>query len=323
MWGVGMVVAVAWRGLEGTTIEALGLGFSPPVQVAPLEPGKLLSLNVQLHSEVHAGDIVASIDPSIVMAERDLASATLLATRDRLGIEVANEARRFAESEEASRLTRAQLTASIREDEATVATLREHLAIEQGLVQGGAAAGLIADDVRWELEVVEARLAASRRALEVAREVAANAATRNDDAPGLNEWEVVAAVRAVDLVEQRLEYYDLTADIDGHVTMIYASPGSMLPPGMPVLEIRKLATHDVVAYVTSAEVLQLAVGEEATVVRASGERLAGTLVSVGGTPQVLPLSLWPFPNEPRFGVPVRVELQTGEVFPDEPVTVRL
>jgi hypothetical protein len=37
-----------------------------------------------------------------------------------------------------------------------------------------------------------------------------------------------------------------------------------------------------------------------------------------------PLSLWPYPNEPHYGVPVRIELQgDAAVAPDEPVTVRL
>jgi multidrug resistance efflux pump len=324
VWVVGMVVVGTWAVFRRSSVEAIGVGFSPPVQVAPIEPGRLMTLNVSLHSPVKAGDIVASIDPTLVVAERDVASAVLLATRDRLGIELATESRRFAESAEGSMLTRAQLLSSIREDEATIRTLQERLSIEEKLVARGATAGLTADDVNWQLEVVQARLAASSKALAIANSAANNAESRNSDAPGMNQWEAVAAVRALDLVERRLEQYQLPAGIDGHVTQIYVSPGTMVSEGLPILEVRSLSTREVVAYVRPSEVERLVPGEDAAVYRASGERLVGTLLSVGGSPSMYPLSLWPYPNEPQYGVPVRIELRNdGWVAPDEPVTVRM
>ena len=323
LWGVGFCIAIVWGGTRWFSTDAVGIGFGPPVQVAPLEAGRLLELKVGLHEVVKADDVVATIDPRVIEAERDLAQATLLATRDRLGIELATESRRFAESAEGSMLTRAQLRAAIREDEATLKTLQERLSIEQNLVSRGAVSGLTADDVQWQMEIVQERLRANRQALAIADEAAANAEHRNADAPGLNQWEMMAAARAVDLVERRLELYTLTAGIDGHVTNIYAQPGSMVSEGYPVLEVRSIATRDVVAYVSPAQVSHLVPGAEATVVRASGEKLTGHLMYIGGTPQMLPLPLWPWPQYPTFGVPVRIELDNGAVAPDEPVRVRL
>jgi len=324
VWGVGMVFVCAWVGLRRSGVEAIGVGFAPPVQVAPIEPGRLLTVDVALHDVVSATDIVASIDPVLVTAERDLASAVLLATQDQLGIELATESRRFAESAEGTMLTRAELSSSIREDEAALSALKERLAIEQNLVARGATAGLMADDVKWQIDVVQARLDANRRSLAVANRMATNAEARNLSAPGLNQWEAVAAVRALDLVERRLEQYQLPAGIDGHVTQIWVAPGTMVSEGLPILEVRSIATREVVAYVRPSEVHRLVPGETATVWRSSGERLAGTLLSVGGSPAAYPLSLWPYPNEPQYGVPVRIELRgDGRVAPDEPVTVRL
>lgn len=323
MWCGGLGIALFLGGMRIAGVQAMGVGFAPPVQVAPIESGRLLALNVELHSRVSATDIVAQVDPVLVAAERNVASATLLATRDGLGIALATESRRFAESAEGSMLTRAQLSSSIREDEATLRTLHERLSIEQNLVGSGATAGLIADDVQWQIDVVEARLEASRGALYVANNAATNADTRNADAPGINEWEVVAAARAVELLDRRIELYDLTAGIDGHVTMIYAAPGSMVSEGLPILEVRKVSTKDVVAYVMTVDTFRLTPGEPAVVVRADGQRLDGRVVSVGGSSQMFPLSLWPYPQAPRFGVPVKIELTNGEIAPDEPVTVRM
>jgi multidrug resistance efflux pump len=322
-WGLGLAVAAGWVGFRLGGVEAPGVGYAPPVQVAPLETARLQQISVTLHDVVQADQVVAMMDPTLVDAERAVATATLLATREQLGIEQATEERRFAESAEGTRLTRAQLAASIREDEALVATLKERLDIEQGLAARGAVSGLTADDVRWQIEVATARLRANRGALGVAQAAASNAEQRNVDAPGRNDWEMVAATRAVELLEARVEAYDLVAGIDGHVTAIYFAPGAVVPAGLPVLEVRRTATRDVVAYVGSAEAARLVPGESAKVIRPTGETLQATLRSIGGTPQALPLSLWPFPNEPKFAVPVRLELVDAQVSPDEPLTVWL
>lgn len=314
---------MVWRGIQATSSEAVGVGFSPPVQVAPLEPGRLLEVTADLHSTVSAGDVVARIDPVLVDAEHEYAAAVLLATQSQVGIDVATESRRFAESVEGARLARAELSASIREDEAQLRTLDEQRKIEEGLVARNAASGLMADTVQWQMDVVEARLRANRAALAVADQMTANAEARNGAAPGVNEWEIVAAARAVDLLNRRLQEYDLRAGIDGHVTMIYASPGAMVSEAVPVMEVRSLSTRIVVAFVRPGHHPELVAGAEVEVVRHSGQRLAGRLMSVGGSTVTLPMSLWMAPRDPEYGVPLRVELLNGEVAPDEPVRVLL
>ena len=84
-WGVGLAVAALWNGLATSGVEADGVGFAPPVQVAPYEAGRLLAIDVELHSPVRAGDVVARIDPVLVEAERDLAAER---REHRLGVEL-------------------------------------------------------------------------------------------------------------------------------------------------------------------------------------------------------------------------------------------
>jgi HlyD family secretion protein len=323
VWLAGLALAIAWRGVALVRVEAVGVGFSPPVQVAPLEAGRLQELTVGLHTQVRAQDVVARIDPVVVDAEREYANALLLATQEQMAIEDATEVRRFAESAESSAITKAALASAIAEDEAELRTLEEQRAVEQNLVSNGAASGLLADTLEWQKEVVEARLAANRQALRIANDAMANAQRRNQAAPGLNEWEVVAAARAVELVERRLGEYELRAGIDGHVTNIYAQPGSMVSEAAPVLEVRSLATRVVMAYLRPGHHPELEVGQDVGVVRRSGQRLAGRLTSISGATQTLPMSLWMAPRDPEYGLPIRVELLDGEVAPDEPVRVRL
>ena len=323
VWFAGLVVAVAWKGIAAARVEAVGLGFSPAVQVAPLEPGRLMELSVGLHQEVRAQDVVARVDPVVVDAEREYASALLLATQEQMVIQDAVETRRFEESAESSAITKAALVSAIAEDEAELRTLEEQRAIEEKLATNGATSGLLTDTLAWQKEVVEARLAANREALGIANNAVANAQRRNEAAPGLNQWEVVAAARAVELIERRLGEYELRAGIDGHVTMIYAQTGSMVSDAVPVLEIRSLATRVVMAYLRPGHHPEVEVGQDVGVVRRSGQRLAGRLASVGGATQTLPMSLWMAPRDPEYGLPIRVELLDGEVAPDEPVRVLL
>jgi HlyD family secretion protein len=323
VWFAGLVVAIAWRGIAAVRVEAVGVGFSPAVQVAPLEAGRLLELSVDLHQEVRAHDVVARVDPVVVDAEREYAGALLLATQEQMAIQDAVETRRFQESAESSAITKAALASAIAEDEAELRTLEEQHALEADLAARGATSGLLPDTLAWQKEVVAARLDANRQALRVANEAAANSERRNQAAPGLNEWEVVAAARAVQLIERRLGEYELRAGIDGHVTMIYAQTGSMVSEAVPVMEIRSLATRVVMAYLRPGHHPEIEVGQDVGVVRSSGQRLAGRLVSVGGATQTLPMSLWMMPRDPEYGLPIRVELLDGEVAPDEPVRVLL
>jgi HlyD family secretion protein len=323
VWVAVLAVVVAWQGIAATSLEAVGVGFSPAVQIAPLETGRLLALEVDLHARVTAHDIVARIDPVLVQAEHEYAEAFLLATQDQVRIDRATESRRFAESTEGSELTRAALVSAIEEDQAQLRALGEQRAIEEGLVANGAASGLMADTVQWEIDVVQARLDANRAALRSANLAATNAAQRNSAAPGINEWEIVAAARAVDLIDRRMEEYALEAGIDGHVTQIYASVGSIVSEAVPVLEVRRVSTTTVLAFVRPGHNPALVEGQEVEVLRHSGQSLPGRVTSIGGSTQTLPMSLWTAPRDPEYGLPLRVELLAGEVFPDEPVRVLL
>jgi len=173
--------------------------------------------------------------------------------------------------------------------------------------------------------VVEARIRAGRSALAMVTEAADAARGRSDTLPTASpteSWEVVAAARELDAIEGRIARLDLTSATSGQITRIYRTAGEVVPAGEPVLEVRQLGTSDVVAYLQPAEVGGLEQGQSASVRRATGQVLSGTLVSVGSGPQALPEHLWHNPQAPEYLVPVRIQLD-GEVGPDEPVTVRL
>ena len=233
-----------------------------------------------------------------------------------------SEARKFAAGVEGTSFNQAKLSSAVQEDVALLSTLKERLSLEQDLAASGASSNEAVEEWRRQMRVVEARLNANRRALSVASDAASGAMARSEALPEAGQWSVVAATRALEMVEGRIRRMDLLAAVDGQVTWIYYGPGDVVPAGMPILQVRKTGTREVVAFLTPADAQGLLAGESAAVRRATGQVVSGKLVSVGSGPQPLPPQLWRMPSWPEFGVPVKVELES-EIAPDESVTVRL
>lgn len=323
LWGVGVVVAVVWSGLRNAQYEAPGIGFAPPVEVSPLELGRLQTLDVQLHDTVGPTDVVARIDPSIVAEEREVLSAALLAVQEEQASAAANEARRFAEGVEGTLVDTARLQARIGEDRALIASLEEQLQIEKGLQDNGASSNQQVRAIERQLEVARSRLAANQSAYGVAAGAASAARARTDGVPAANEWHVVAATRQLEQVEGRLERLNLQAGIEGQVTAIYRAPGDVVQAGDPVLQVTRHGTNEVLAWLPTAATRKALSGGRAHVVRSSGEVLRGELVSVGSGPQQMPPQLWNNPASPEWGLPVRIQLSGSEIGAQEAVTVRI
>ena len=320
VWGVGLVVALVWGSLSGAAVEGRGYGFAPPVNVASLEAGRVAALAVELHDRVAAEDVVVRMDTTPLEAERDWASAELLAARHR----AAADARRLAEGVEDVVVDQARISTRLQEDRALLATLQERLSVELDLARAGASSDQAVAEWRRKIRVVEARVRARSQALAAVADAAATVQERGEDAPSADEehWEVAAAARRLALLEGRIERMGLRAGIDGQISWIYHAEGEVVAAGEPILQVRSVGTRDVVAFVAVAEASGLAQGDEATVRRATGEVLEGRLISVGHGPHLLPKSLWHNPTYPEYAVPVRIEL-AREIGPDEPVTVRL
>jgi len=325
LWGVGFVVAVVWGSLRDHGAEGRGYGFAPATTVAALETGRVGELTVDLHQVIEAGEVLVRMDPQPLTDEREVATARLLAAQELAAVDAANDVRRFAEGAQDVMVDQARLTTQVQEDRALLVNLQERLSIELDLASSGASSAQAVEEWRRQIRVVEARIRAGRSALAMVTEAADAARGRSDTLPTASpteSWEVVAAARELDAIEGRIARLDLTSATSGQITRIYRTAGEVVPAGEPVLEVRQLGTSDVVAYLQPAEVGGLEQGQSASVRRATGQVLSGTLVSVGSGPQALPEHLWHNPQAPEYLVPVRIQLD-GEVGPDEPVTVRL
>jgi len=322
LWVGGAIVATAWASLDRSHVDAPGLGYAMPIQVGSEEAGRLLAVDVELHQNVEPGQTLARIDASPLEAELEVAKARHAAIAHEMGADEATLVRRFEEAEEASALDRARVARDLSADRARHRALLTQLAIDQSLREQGAGSDNAALRTQNELDVVEARIAASESALQVASEAALAAARRRGEV-STSDAAALVVQREIERLEARIARLSLSVPTEGQVTWIHREPGDMVPAGSSVLEVSALSTSEVVAYLEPSTLPDLEAGQSVRVLRGNGENLAGELISVGSGPREMPAMLWHNPSFAQWGVPVRVRLDDAVVAPNERLTVSL
>ncbi len=323
VWSIGVCIALVWSGGRTTVREGRGVGYAQHLDVSALEAGRISELPVILHQEVTISDVVVRLDPIPLTQAREILAADLLAIESQETSRVANESRRFAQGLEDIALDRARLRVSLEENRARLFGLKDLLATEQQLVATGASSPLKAQNLERDLTTLSARITAESSALATANAALSAARGRALGAPTTNDWALVAATRRLEAMDSRLDRLLLTAGLDGQVTWIYHQPGEVVQAGEPILRISHVDTSEVLAWIPAHTVAGLLPGAEAKVIRASGELLEGSVLSVGASPRAMPEALWKNPAAQEWGVPVRIQLSDGSVSPDEPVQVRI
>ena len=133
----------------------------------------------------------------------------------------------------------------------------------------------------------------------------------------------MAATRRLEQLEQRIERMTLTSQITGTITSIFRHPGEVVAAGEPILEVTEQYTTEVHAFLQPAVVLHVEQGQSAQLVRQNGEILTGLVVSAGTGPKQMPAILWTNAAAPQWGVPVRIQIQEGQLPSGEPVQVMI
>ena len=314
LWVVLLFIAVIWSNLRSTSLEASGMGFAAPVEISSLETGRLMTLKVKLHDQVNIAEVVALLDPAPLEEQREVLVAQMQVVEQTVASDMLSDTRRAVTTQ----MRLSQLQTAIREDQALIAGYQDQKRRAENLASAGAGSANAVRDINNQIAVAEARLSGNRSA------VASGLSDDPDaDVPEENDWHVVAAARTLEMMDMRIKRMDLTAAIDGQVTMIYKAPGEVVFGGDPILQISRTGTSEVLAYLPTLSAIGLEASAVAWVVRSNGQIIKGALVSVGGSPQPLPEQLWHNPAYPEWGVPIRVKLASGEIGPGEPVVVRI
>ena len=227
--------------------------------------GKIVSLPVAEGERVHAGQILARIDP--VQAESDVSSARAQVLALEAGQRGAHEQVRAA-------------AADVAAAEARAAEAGQQFTRKQKLFDAGVLAAVDFETARTASDNARAQLSAARAAAERVQHEAAAAERRAEQARAEQR-------RANDVLSKT----SILSPIDGVVTRLHVREGEMVvvgvqnQPGTTLMTVSDLGAIDAELKVAEADVLRLALHQSsaATLEAMPGRSFAGKVVEIGAS----------------------------------------
>ncbi len=271
-------------------IQFTGIIMGNDYIASPLVAGRLERLLVDEGSSVHAGELIAEINPSELQAARDSAAANITAYRARL--RQSDETRALDDQQTAAALRQAQAAATAARaqlDQAkTVLALNEiTYKRDEGLFERGVLSNQERDTAEQsyrgsqdnvkaltdQLRAAEAQVAvaeANRKQVEVQQsEIAATRA------------QVAQAVAQKDEAQTQLGYTQIYAPADGIVSVRVARQGETVQAGGPIVTILDIDHLWVQADVEETYIDQITFGQKLRVRLPSGNVIEGAVFFKG------------------------------------------
>lgn len=245
-------LAVVGCGSDQSTSDAYGNFESTEVTVSSEVAGRLIQFDVTEGQSVQAGSVIGLVDTTQFALRRDELRARRAAVRARFPGIVAQE-----------EVLRTQRAVAARE-----------LDRFQQLVSEGAATTKTLDDLRGQLEIIDSQIASTRAA----------------NPPIMAELGVLDT--QLELLEDQIHRARLTNPVTGVVLTTFASESELTSPGRPLYRIANLDTLELRAYVSGAQLPQIRLGEEVTVIvdsdASSNQTLRGTISWIASQAEFTP-----------------------------------
>jgi HlyD family secretion protein len=271
-------------------IQFTGIIMGNDYIASPLVAGRLERLLVDEGSSVHAGELIAEINPSELLAARDSAAANIATFRARL--QQSDQTRAMDDQQTAAALRQAEAAATaaraqLEQAKTTLALNEITYQRDQGLFDRGVLAAQERDTAEQnyrgsqdnvkaltdQLRAAEAQVAvaqANRQQVEVQQsEIAATRA------------QVVQAVAQKDQAQTQLGYTQIYAPADGIVSVRVARQGETVQAGGPIVTILDIDHLWVQADVEETYIDQITFGQKLHVRLPSGNVIEGTVFYKG------------------------------------------
>ncbi|WP_437277525.1 HlyD family efflux transporter periplasmic adaptor subunit [Sorangium sp. So ce375] len=311
--------AALWLHLgSGPRGRVFGFAEALPEMISPVETARVASIEVTVGQQVEAGQVIATLDTSVIDAEIAVAKAEKTQVEADLQMEMA-----VLEQElDANRETVERHLAVHREEQrraiAEAKVLDSEISRVKQLVENRQA--VLDDLTKLDLQHASVTAIASEkpRTLSVLTEqLKATERRRNglrDRTSGLAaklDADVRVKAEYIAMLEQRRATYVLRAANAGHVTSIDKQPGDVVPAGEPLVQLLSARTGArAVACVPERFALGVNDGDAAELwIRGQlGDAIPGTVVAVGPLVSQLPPRCWPTPEMPAWGRVVTISL---------------
>lgn len=226
-FGVALVLAACSR---DAVYDASGNFEATDVVLSAESAGKILTFNIEEGDTVAVGQFLAQIDTAQFHFQREqllFQQGASGASRPDIALQLAASRRELAKQQ------------------------LEHQRIER-LLSDGAATTKQLDDIEAAIRVLEDRIAAQR-------------STLSNNTASIDQSAAAIAMQ-IRQISDRISGCRIAAPIAGTVLTKYAEAGEYATPGKPLLKIANLDKIYLRAYFTSAQLADLSLGREVTVV---------------------------------------------------------
>ncbi|WP_437527470.1 HlyD family efflux transporter periplasmic adaptor subunit [Sorangium sp. So ce726] len=311
--------AALWLHLgNGPRGRVFGFAEALPEALSPVETARVASIEVSVGEEVEAGQIIATLDSSVIDAEIAVARAEKAQVEADLQMELAvleqeldtnreTVERHLAVHREEQRRAVAEAKVLDSEISRVKALVENRQAVLDDLTKldlQQATVTAIASEKPRTLNMLTEQLKATERRRNGLRDRTSGLAAKLDA-------DVRVATENIAMLEQRRASYVLRAANAGRVTSIDRQPGDVVPAGMPVVQLLSARTGArAVACVPERFALGVNDGDSAELyIRGQlGDAIPGTVVAVGPLVSQLPPRCWPTPEMPAWGRVVTIAL---------------
>jgi multidrug resistance efflux pump len=323
--GVPVVVMLGTFGAAGAVYKStdgggrmMGFAQGVPQALAAPEAARITAVHVAVGSEVEPGQLLASLDTSVIDAEIAIAQAekgrleaSLRSEQTSLGrrLDVDRDAleREVAKEREEEKRVAAEADALQAEIDRVSKLVSEHQAVASDVAQmklrHAQLKSVLAEKPRT-IGVLSKQLAAAGQRKQEA--IDPSSASKRVDA------ELLVLHRKIELLEKRRSTYLLRATHKGKVAAVDKQPGETANAGDSVVKL-VTTTNRVSVCVPEGRALGVREGETARLwVRGQrGAPLTGKTVALGAIVSELPSRCWPSPTVKTWGREAIVELDTN------------
>ncbi|WP_437621372.1 HlyD family secretion protein [Sorangium sp. So ce1151] len=314
--------AALWLHLDSSPRgRVFGFAEALPEVVSPIETARVASIEVTVGQEVSAGQVIATLDTSVIDAEIGIAKAQkaqveadlqmeLALLEQELDVDRASLERDLAAQREEQRRAVAEARVLDGEISRIKQLVEDRLAVVGDLTKldvQHATATAIAGEKPRTMSLLNAQLKAAERRRSELRDRGSGMTAKLDA-------DVRVASESIALLEQRRAGYVLRAANAGRVASIDRQPGEVVPAGEPLVQLLSARTGArAVACVPERSALGLQEGDAAELwIRDQlvGASIPGSIVAVGPLVSELPARCWPTPQMPAWGRVVTIALDT-------------
>lgn len=267
--------------------DATGTFESTEVTISAKSTGELQNFSVSEGEELDKGAVVGKIDAlQLVLKKQQLET-----NRNQLS---ANK-RQLSSSRNATNSKRLDLEKQVASINQQIANAKRERQRFTELVNDGAVPRKQLDDINYQIKVLERQLDATRE------QIKSNNASLAEQSAGIGaQMDGIDAQRAaleaqISQIDDQIANTDITTPLSGTVLEKYAEQGEFVSPGKPLFKMADTQNMYLRAYVTSAQLQQVKIGQAVKVFADYGngqkKEYAGTVTWISSKSEFTPKTI--------------------------------